>query len=105
MTNSIRIPKQGMTVNSKRIAQAVDDEDWQEFRVSMKGKTTREKLDMLCAYYDSMMDDSDLADEEILHVVIRVDNYIKALCRGGQLYGGESLQSLLNCNWLPKIKS
>ena len=52
MANSIRTPRQGTSETSRRIAQAVDDEEWQEFRVSMKGKSTTDKLRMLKAYYN-----------------------------------------------------
>lgn len=96
MTNSIRTPRQGVTANSKRIAQAVDQEEWQLFRLRMKGKSTQDKLDMLRAYFDEKvngdcLDGTDSYDD----VCIRVDNYIKALCRGGQLYAGESLETAL----------
>jgi hypothetical protein len=94
MTNSIRTPKQGVTANSKRIAQAVDNEEWQELRLSMKGKSTGEKLDVLEAYWKTehhrhhdlfvgdLLKPIDTTDCDIC---IRVNNYIGALKRGGQL--------------------
>jgi len=96
MSNSIRTPREGVTVNSKRIAQAVDNEEWQKFRVSMKGKSTREKLDMLREYYYAPGASTRPTDED---VAIRVDNYIKALCRGGQLYPGCNLYEMTSSNW------
>lgn len=54
---------------------------WQRFRVSMKGCTTSEKLHMLLArraFYDS-------AHPEHTIETIRIDNYLGALIRGGQL--------------------
>ncbi len=86
MSNSIRTPKPGRTAQSKRIAQAVDDEDWQKFRVSLKGLPTQTKLDRLKKYW--------FADGAQVHAAyqardcdccIRVDNYLKALARGGQI--------------------
>jgi len=97
MSNSIRTPREGVTANSKRIAQAVDDEEWQKFRVSMKGKSTRQKLDMLEQYYmDGMSRCFDASTDDIR---IRVDNYVKALCRGGLLYPGCDLTVMLESNW------
>lgn len=117
MANSIRTPRQGTSETSRRIAQAVDNEDWQRFRLLLKGTPTREKLNMLSEYwrirYNSTCEyvrephgdhglDPDIVDCD---VCIRVDNYIKALCRGGQLARGESLLSMIRCNWNPDIKS
>lgn len=103
MTNSIRTPRSGNNANSRRIAQAVDDEEWQEYRVSMKGKSTDEKLHILQKYWLTEPHKSNPSDPSRMHddinldcdVCIRVDNYIKALCRGGQLYSGESLETAL----------
>lgn len=109
MTNSIRTPKQGVTASSRRIAQAVDDEEWQKFRVSLKGQSTANKLHKLEEYYE-YGDSRTHEHNEFVNVdmdcdfCIRVDNYIKALCRGGQLYGGESLQTALASNWHLRIK-
>jgi len=86
MANSIRTPREGVTANSRRIAQAVDNEEWQKFRLSMKGVSTFDKLTMLEGYYDNAVDTDD--EVEVEDVKIRIDNYIKALCRGGQLEAG-----------------
>ena len=101
---TIRVPKQGVTAMSRRIAQAVDDQKWQEFRLSMKGKTTLRKLQMLKLYYTRVhKGNHDILDRYSVDmdcdVCIRIDNYIKALCRGGQLGPKESLQSALNVHW------
>jgi hypothetical protein len=78
MANSIRTPKQGVTASSRRIAEAVDDEEWQKFRLSLKGRSTQNKLHLLNEYlYEYNGEDED--------VLIRVDNYLKALARGGQI--------------------
>lgn len=112
MSNSIRTPRRGVTANSRRIAEAVDNEEWQKFRVSLKGHSTQSKLNMLRNYWTI----EDLGEKHIGELVegpqvnldcdvcIRVDNYIKALCRGGQLHAGESLQTALDSNWKLRIK-
>lgn len=77
--NTIRTPRLGLSATSRRIAQAVDDEGWQEFRLSLKGISTQDKLQKLVGYYNAgklLTDDT---------VYIRVDNYLKALARGGQI--------------------
>lgn len=78
MPNSIRTPKPGRTAASRRIAEAVDNEAWQEFRVSLKGKPTLTKIAELSWYYHYGPDDWETRK-------IRVDNYLKALARGGQV--------------------
>lgn len=94
---------------AERVAEAVADEDWQEFRQAMKGLSTERKLQMLRHYYDegyyhfergggcNAPDCSLYVDrQEWSYYQIRIDNYIKALCRGGQLYAGESLETALS---------
>lgn len=100
MSNTIRTPRQGVTAHSRRIAEAVDDERWQRFRLSMKGKSTTEKLTMLRSYYNRIVDaDLEVAEERMR---IQVDNYLKALCRGGLLYPGIDLTYALAHHWDPE---
>jgi hypothetical protein len=64
----------------------------------MKGTSTATKLDMLEKYYDdqhavlnaSVFFDLHVHSEQWRNcdICIRIDNYIKALCRGGQLEPG-----------------
>lgn len=104
MSNSIRTPRQGISETSQRIAQAVDDEEWQEFRVSLKGQSTQMKISRLVDYYCKHgghasthgMTDAEKFEHE--SVKIRVDNYIKALCRGGQLYPGCDFAKLFDAH-------
>lgn len=97
MANSIRTPKQGVTANSRRIAEAVDNEEWQEFRVSLKGTSTQYKINQLEQYWLTSHD-WDVPgghNGSDCDVCIRVDNYVKALCRGGQLHTGMSLENIV----------
>lgn len=107
MANSIRTPRQGVTANSRRIAEAVDNESWQEFRVSLKGLSTKTKLWKLEEYIKSNCgcahDGTTKVDFDCDYCV-RVDNYIKALCRGGQLWSGETLQTVLMQEWVVRVK-
>lgn len=89
----------------ERIHKAVSNQEWQIFRISLKGKTTERKLQLLKEYFEEKvsgdcLDGTDSYDD----VCIRVDNYIKALCRGGQLYAGESLETALSTNWNLLVK-
>ena len=109
--NSIRTPRQGVTAKSRRIAEAVDNEEWQKFRLSMKGKSTASKMMMLKKYWHinihgHVVRESDTRDvfQYNCDICIRVDNYIKALCRGGQLHAGEDLFSVLAVGFYPEIK-
>lgn len=64
----------------EEIAEAINDKEWQEFRKGLKGKSTADKLRALRKYY--WRSDSLEEDEK---VDIRIDNYLKALARGGQI--------------------
>jgi len=105
VTNSIRTPRQGITANSRRIAQAVDNEAWQVVRLSMKGISTRAKIKVLGEYFDNQVhawtSSGMCADCD---VCIRIDNYIKALNRGGQLEAGTELRDLLSGTIYERIR-
>jgi hypothetical protein len=79
MANSIRTPKEN---TPQHIKEAVDNEEWQKFRLSLKGTQTSSKLSSLRQY---------LAEGLRLNLLeynlrkTRVDNYLKALARGGQI--------------------
>jgi hypothetical protein len=85
------------------IQEAVSDEYWQNFRRQLKGKPTREKLEALAGYW-LLKDHTDcinhshfgLTNVNKCFVCIRVDNYIKALCRGGQLSPGCDVMWFVN---------
>jgi hypothetical protein len=118
MTNSIRTPKQGRTEQHRRIAQAVDNEEWQQFRVSMKGIDTESKLQALKEYYEQqphrlvkisarVYQDHRTATCVVDYecdTCIRIDNYLKALARGGQLFKGSDLPHALLLDWCLRVK-
>lgn len=63
----------------------VDDPAWQKVRLSMKGVDTCEKLAILEAYWDRMMELA-MTDEGREHEIeVQIGNYLGALRRGGQL--------------------
>jgi hypothetical protein len=91
------------------------EEAWQEFRTSMKGKITGEKLSMLHLYYTSeqrKINEELLAEQlselaaEVLkdHLDMRVDAYIRALVRSGFLYPEQNLETVVKSGWRPQIK-
>ena len=68
--------------NMRQILEAVDDAKWQKFRLSLKGIATTEKLLRLSDWLDAAF----LRDGAIhWKDQCRVDNYVNALKRGGQL--------------------
>jgi len=67
------IPK----INKEEIDKAIDDKKWQEFRKSLKGLSTEEKLDKLQEWLNS--------HKGSRKAEVQVINYINALKRGGQL--------------------
>jgi hypothetical protein len=72
---------------ASRIAEAVHDPDWQEFRKSLKGKSTKDKLAELVEYWNESEHTSNTLypDTVTCIICIRIDNYLKALSRGGQI--------------------
>ena len=77
--------------SQEEILAAVDDPDWQAFRVSLKGVATEGKLDMLDDYMErasARLSVGEIDKDGYRLECIRVDNYINALKRGGQLDAG-----------------
>lgn len=81
-----RWPHHVQSWKRKQVIYAVSEHpthrDWQKFRVAMKGTTTSQKLYMLDNWLASRAQEGD-PDWET--EIIRVDNYIGALVRGGLL--------------------
>jgi hypothetical protein len=95
---------------AERVREAVNDPEWQEFRRSLKGMDTASKINNLKDYYNDQMAQFERElethgitwiDDE--HIEIRVDNYLKALARGGQLPAGASLEWALTLDWNLRI--
>jgi hypothetical protein len=63
------------------VYEAPDADEWQEYRVGMKGTSTQVKLLRLERWLKGSGNDGNIDR-------IRVDNYIGALIRGGLLYTG-----------------
>ena len=66
------------------VYEAEDHEEWQKFRCSLKGQSTQMKLARLYLYRQKCFADA-LTSQDRERAQIRVDNYIGALVRGGQL--------------------
>jgi hypothetical protein len=66
------------------VYEAPDHEEWQKFRCSLKGQSTRMKLARLHLYLEKCKADAGSIAEMRL-AQVRVDNYLGALIRGGQL--------------------
>jgi len=74
-------PHKVLPMTRDEIQHAIDDDRWQHLRLSMKGMTTENKLRELHAYRVSEMTHTGIPRV----VQVRIDNYINALLRGGQL--------------------
>jgi hypothetical protein len=65
----------------------------------MKGKTLERKIVMLHEYWLLGSHTHSPNGWLSCKVCLRVDNYIKALCRGGQLRAKESLKTFQENDW------
>lgn len=73
------------SMTQAEISQAVNDAAWQRFRKSLKGLSTSQKLEHLEMYCQRREKDGNRLSRMDQ---VRVDNYINALLRGGQLKRG-----------------
>ena len=64
-------------IKKEEIMDAIKDDKWQEFRRSLKGLSTEEKLDKLESWLESHPGSSKAR--------VQVINYYNALKRGGQI--------------------
>jgi hypothetical protein len=94
----------------ERVLEAVRDEEWQRFRKSLRGMDTVSKLNNLKEYWEQQVHDASHLHVEddsrasiLCPICIRVDNYLKALARGGQLLAGVSLRQALAWDWNFKV--
>lgn len=68
------------------VYESKDADEWQKFRVALKGLSTQEKLYCLAWYwYEHVEGSIDRTSERFHNARIRVWNYLGALKRGGQL--------------------
>ena len=70
------------------VYEADDVENWQRFRVALKGLSTHEKLLMLRRRFEKYKDSIHVTSQGYPFARVekcRVDNYLGALVRGGQL--------------------
>ncbi len=75
---------------------AIKDEEWQQIRLNLKGSTTEMKLKVLKLYYDDYKDSR--------KVKIIIDNYLKALARGGQLHPGVDIQQAIEKDFKLEVR-
>lgn len=75
-------PYEVSSLTREEIDEAIQDTYWQSVRLSMKGTSTEEKLEVLQQYLIYQGTDGRCLERK--HIV-QVDNYINALLRGGQL--------------------
>jgi len=71
-------------LSKAEIREATRDSHWQEFRLGMKAYNTEGKLDCLEIYHTNGRV-FDKTNHERRMRRVRIDNYINALLRGGQL--------------------
>ena len=67
------------------VYESLDHEEWQKFRCSLKGQSTKMKLVRLGDYLMDNINRDDVGEVYRKIIMCRVDNYIGALVRGGQL--------------------
>jgi len=75
-THEITFLLTGRKYSISQVLQAVDNADWQAFRISLKGRSTEDKVRLLKDWKESHNTEVD---------DIRVQNYVYALKRGGQI--------------------
>lgn len=69
-------------VSPEEVKEAINDEQWQQIRKSMKGMSTDDKYKTLHGYLE--FKESMLVDEHEMRMVhVRITNYVTALSRGG----------------------
>lgn len=69
------------SLRQQEILEAVRNTSWQRFRLSLKGLSTEDKLIALEGYCERREREGSISRTD----QVRVDNYINALLRGGQL--------------------
>jgi hypothetical protein len=73
-------------VARSEVFRAVDNEEWQKVRLSMKGVSLTKKYEILSLYLKKSVEafeSGDISANEMRRVEIRITNYVTALSRGG----------------------
>jgi hypothetical protein len=83
----------------ERVLEAVKDEEWQRFRRTLKSTPTEDKLNNLREWWKDrhpkevlLFPDLHVAEWTSCTTCVQVDNYLKALARGGQLEHGVNVR-------------
>lgn len=73
-------------VTRSEVFRAVDNEEWQKVRLSMKGVSLTKKYEILSLYLKKSVEafeSGDISTNEMRRAKIRITNYVTALSRGG----------------------
>jgi hypothetical protein len=76
-------------VARSEVFRAVDNEEWQKVRLSMKGVSLTKKYEILSLYLKKSVEafeSGDISTNEMERVKIRITNYVTALSRGGLIF-------------------
>jgi hypothetical protein len=95
------------------VLSAVRDPEWQIFRKSLKGMDTASKLNNLRDWYNDRPHTHNTQrlpggtvthGRETCKPCVQLDNYLKALARGGQLPGGVNVVDAVVWDWNFRIR-
>lgn len=94
-----------MSNRMRLVSEAVNDAEWQAFRKALKGLSTREKLVKLEEYWYEQHESvhGPMHHFSTCYVCLRVDNYLKALARGGQLHAGVNVEQAVDGLGISKL--
>ena len=73
-------------VARSEVFRAIDNDEWQKVRLSMKGASLTKKYEILSLYLKKSVEafeSGDININEMRRVEIRITNYVTALSRGG----------------------
>jgi hypothetical protein len=98
----------------ERVLEAVRDPEWQKFRKSLKGIDTASKLNNLRDWYndrphthrvETFASGGSLThDRDTCAPCVQLDNYLKALARGGQIPAGINIVVAVGWDWNIRIR-
>jgi hypothetical protein len=90
----------------ERVLEAVRDPEWQKFRKSLKGMDTASKLNNLRDWYNDRPHTHEPSGTErhTCKPCVQLDNYLKALARGGQIHAGINIVAAVGWDWNLRIR-